>query len=408
MQLLLENSRFRWLWLGGAFNELGIIMYFMAQGWLVLTITGSPFWVGATAGVGGLGMMSFSIVGGVLVDRIDRRQLIVTGQLIQVAMASVIAVLALTGRIQLWELLAVGFIEGVIVSVKAPANMAMTLDLVGRDRLLSAIGARFLSMTLMGIVAPLLLGGVVSVLAIGWAYAIVAGVRLVSAALIIQIGPLPPHAGSEPTAPWRDLKDGVRYVVSTPMVRTLLLMGLVAETFGWAHEAMLPVMARDVLGVGVSGYGYMLAVASAGGAVSSLIVSTRREVVSKGRLLVVGASGFGLFLILFAYSPWFPLSMVLLAVAYGMVIAYEATLTTLLQTIVPDEMRGRVLSFQTLTWGVTGFSGFHTGAIAAAVGAPLAIGIGGCVVMLNALRLALRRSPLRSMAVEEAGAGRLD
>ncbi len=404
MQLLLENSRFRWLWLGGAFNELGIIMYFMAQGWLTLTVTDSPFWVGATAGMSGLGMMLFSIVGGVLVDRVDRRRLIVTGQLLQAAMASGVAALALTGHIQLWQLLAVGFVDGLIVAVKAPANMAMTLDLVGRDRLLSAIGARFLSMTLMGIAAPLLLGGVVSVLAIGWAYAIVAGVRLVSAALITQIGPLPPRASSEPTAPWRDLKDGVRYVVSNPTVRTLLLMGLVAETFGWAHEAMLPVMARDVLEVGVSGYGYMLAVASAGGAVSSLIVSTRREVVSKGRLLVVGASGFGLFLILFASSPWFLLSMVLLAVAYGMVIAYEATLTTLLQTIVPDEMRGRVLSFQTLTWGMTGFSGFHTGAIAAAVGAPLAIGIGGAVVMLNALRLALRRSPLRSMAIEEAGA----
>ena len=405
MQLLLENSRFRWLWLGGAFNELGIIMFFMAQGWLTLIVTGSPFWVGATAGMSGLGLMSFSIVGGVLVDRIDRRWLIVTGALIQVAMASGVAALALTGHIQLWELLAVGFIDGLIVSVKAPANMAMTLDLVGRARLLSAIGARFLSMTLMGVAAPLVLGGVVSALAIGWAYAIVAGARLVSAALIVQIGPLPPREGSEATAPWRDLKDGVRYVVNTPAVRTLLLMGLVGETFGWAHEAMLPVMARDVLEVGVSGYGYMLAIASAGGAVASLIVSGRREVMSKGKLLVVGASGFGLFLILFAYSPWFLLSVVLLAVAYGMVIVYEATLTTLLQTIVPDEMRGRVLSFQTLTWGMTGFSGFHTGAIATAVGAPLAIGIGGVVVMLNALRLTLRRSPLRSMAVEEAGAG---
>ena len=404
MQLLLENSRFRWLWLGSASDELGMIMLLMAQGWLTLTITGSPFWVGATAGMGGLGLMSFSVVGGVLVDRIDRRRLIVTGQVIQAAMVTTVAALALTGHIQLWELLVVGFIDGLILAVKAPANMAMTLDLVRRDRLLSAIGARFLSMTLMGIAAPLVLGGVVSAVAIGWAYAIIAGARLVSAALIIQIGPLPPREGSELTAPWRDLKDGVRYVVSTRIVRTLLLMGLVGETFGWAHEAMLPVMARDVLDVGVAGYGYLLAVGSAGGAVASLIVSSRREVMSKRRLLLVGASGFGLFLILFAYSPWFPLSMVLIALAYGMAITYEATLTTLLQTIVPDEMRGRVLSFQTLTWGMTGFSGFHTGAVAAALGAPLAIGIGGGIVMLNALRLTLRRSPLRSMAIEEAGA----
>ena len=400
MQLLLENSRFRWLWFSGSSNELSIIMYYMAQGWLVLTVTDSPFWVGATSGFSGLGLISFAVIGGVLVDRVDRRKLLVIGQLIQVLMATTVGFLALTGHIELWHILLVGFADGVVVSVKAPANMAVTLDVVGRERLLSATGLRFLSMTLMGIAAPLVLAGVVSAFAIGWAYLIIAGVRLLSASLILRVGPLPPQR-SDRTTPLRDLKDGMRYVARTPMVRTLILMGLVGETFGWAHEAMLPVMARDVLKVGVSGYGYMLAVASAGGAVASVIVASRREILNKVQLLVVGAGGFGLFLGFFAWSPWFPLSMLLLAAAYGMVIAYEATLTTLLQTVVPDEMRGRVLSFQTMTWGVTGFSGFHTGAIATALGAPLAIGIGGAVVITNALRLALPRSPLRRIAAAE-------
>ena len=379
-------------------------MYYMAQGWLALTLTDSPFWVGATSGVSGLGLISFAVIAGVLVDRIDRRKLLVVGLLIQIAMATAVGVLALTGHIQLWHILVVGFADGVVVSVKAPTNMALTLDLVGRDRLLSATGVRFLSMTLMGIAAPLVLAGVVSAFAIGWAYLIIATMRVLSALLILRIGALPPPR-AERTSPWRDLKDGVGYVARTPMVRTLILMGLVSETFGWAHEAMLPVIARDVLNVGVSGYGFMLAVASAGGAVASVIVSSRGEIRNKGRLLVVGAGGFGLFLILFASSPWLPLSMLLLAAAYGMVIAYEATLTTLLQTVVPNEMRGRVLSFQTMTWGVTGFSGFHTGAIATALGAPLAIGIGGAVVVMNALRLALPRSPLRQIAAAEETAG---
>ena len=153
-------------------------MYYMAQGWLVLTVTDSPFWVGATSGFSGLGLISFAVIGGVLVDRVDRRKLLVIGQLIQVLMATTVGFLALTGHIELWHILLVGFADGVVVSVKAPANMAVTLDVVGRERLLSATGLRFLSMTLMGIAAPLVLAGVVSAFAIGWAYLIIAGVRL--------------------------------------------------------------------------------------------------------------------------------------------------------------------------------------------------------------------------------------
>ena len=102
---------------------------------------------------------------------------------------------------------------------------------------------------------------------------------------------------------------------------------------------------------------------------------------------MAGYIGFGVFLILFAMSPWLLVSMLLIAVAYSMVALYETTLSTLLQTSVPDEMRGRVLSFQTFTWGLTGASGFHTGTIATLLGAPVAIAVGGGILVLNGLRM---------------------
>ena len=146
-------------------------------------------------------------------------------------------------------------------------------------------------------------------------------------------------------------------------------------------------MARDVLDVDASGLGYLLATAAAGATIATVIVSNLGDVRDKGRLMLASLGGFGLFLMLFAASTWFPLSMILLALSYAAVMAYEATLSTLLQTSVTDQMRGRVLSFQAFTWGISMVSGFHMGAIANAVGAPVAIAIAGGLVMLNALRL---------------------
>ncbi|MCH8110259.1 MAG: MFS transporter [Chloroflexi bacterium] len=394
MQLIISNPKFRLLWFSVIFNDMGLIMYMVVHGWLALVVTDSPFWVGATGGMGGLGMMMFSIFSGVLADRFDRQKLIIGSQLIGAAMALVLAIVILSGRIQLWEVLTFAFLNGILISVIIPSRMALTLDVAGRGRLLSANAANLAAMTVMGIVAPILGGVVISAFDIGWAYVIVAVAYMVSAGILASLRGIV-RLKKEPTSPWDDLKKGVHYVFTTPVVRMLLLMVLVSEAFGWSHEVMLPVIARDVLDVGASGYGYLLAAGSAGGTVSTVIMSSIGEIKNKGRLLIVSLSGFGLFLMMFAASTSFQLSLVLLALAYAAVVTYETTLNTLLQTVVPDEMRGRVLSFQTFTWGVTGFSGFHTGAIASAIGAPLSIAIGGGVVLLNALRLTRRLSRLQ-------------
>ncbi len=401
MWLIFRNPQFRLLWIGGAFNDMGLTMYMMAHGWLALSITNSPFWVGASVGTGGLGMMGFSVFGGVLADRMDRRKLIIVAQLVQATIAIILSVLILTDNAVLWHVLFFGLIQGVAISVKIPARFALTMDVAGRERLLSATAAVFASMTTMGIVTPLVGGVVVSTFHIGWAYVIIGGSYLLSASVLTRLDSV--ARTTRPSAsPWQDLKEGIRYVFSTPLIRTLMIMIMIVESFGWAHEAMLPVMARDVLGVGASGLGYLLAAASGGGAISTMVVSNLGDIKEKGRLLVAGLVGFGFFLILFAAARWFPLSMILLAFAYASAVTYESAMSTLLQTMVPDEMRGRILSFQTFTWGLTGLAGFHTGAIATAVGAPIAIAIGGAVVLLNALRMLPSTSRYREQPADVA------
>ena len=197
--------------------------------------------------------------------------------------------------------------------------------------------------------------------------------------------------------PWRSFKRGAAYVFGTPNVRTLILMGLVGESFGWAHISMLPVVARDVLDAGVSGLGYLQSASFAGLLFSTVAISSRRDIRRKGRLLIGGAAGFGLLLVAFAASTHLPLSLALLAAAYASGAVYEVSLTTIIQTVVPDEMRGRVVSFQAFTWGVNGTSGFHMGAMAGLLGAPAAIAVGAGVMLANLLRLAPGASRLEEM-----------
>ena len=390
MLLLIHNPRFRLLWVGGLFSDMSISMYILSHGWLALAVTDSAFWVGATAGMGGIGLMLFSALSGVMVDRMNRRTLMLVTQVVQAALVTSLAVLIFADQVELWQVLLVAFADGALMSIKIPARMALVLDVAGRENMLKANAATFVAMTTAGIAMPLVAGQVVSSFGIGWVYLGMACAFVASDALLLLLRGVEPLARKNPTSPLYDLKEGLRFVFTTPSIRMLILMILSSEIFGWAHETILPVMAGKVLDVGPAGLGYLISAGSAGALASSLTLSAIGEGRKMGRMLVVGYLGFGFCLILFAMSPWFLLSLVLIAAAYSMGVLYETALSTLLQTTVPNEMRGRVLSFQAFTWGVTGTSGFHMGALAAVLGAPVAIALGGGVLLVNGVRLARR------------------
>ena len=387
MILILRNPRFRLLWCSAVVNYLGLMFYFTVSGWLALEVTDSAFWVGVTFGVNGLSIMLFSMVAGVLVDRLNRKWLILAALLCQVVVTASVATLIFTEQIQLWHILVAAFFDGAITAIKVPSRTALVLNVAGRSNMLKATAANFAAMTGAGILIPPIAGIVVDTHGIGWAYVAMSGAFLSSSVLLAFLRGVRRTERKYKTSPVQDFRDGVKYVMTTPAVRLLFLLMITSELFGWAHESMMPVMAGKVLDVGPTGLGYLMSAGSAGALLASLFISVVGDIRRKGLALILGNIGFGAFLILFALSEWLPLSLSLIATAYACVALYETMLGTLLQTAVPDEMRGRVLSFQMFSWGFTGFSGFHTGAIAALIGAPLAIAIGGGVVVLNGLRL---------------------
>ena len=273
------------------------------------------------------------------------------------------------------------------MSFKVPSRSALVLDVVGRQNMLKATAATVAAATGVGIAVPPLSGMIIESYGIGWAYVAMGGAFAVSGVILAFLRGVKRAERTSKTSPKQDLKDGVNYVFTTPAVRLLFLLLLSAEIFGWAHEAMMPVMAGKVLNAGPTGLGYLLSAGSAGALLASLVLSSIGDIRRKGIALIGGYIVFGAFLMLFALSEWLVLSLILIAIAYASATLYETLLETLLQTTVPDEMRGRVLSFQMFTWGITGVSGFYTGAIASLIGAQLAISIGAAVVVLNGLRL---------------------
>ena len=408
MILLVRNPKFRLLLIAGLFSDVGITLYILAHGWLALLVTDSAFWVGATAGMAGLGMMLCSGFAGVMADRLDRRALFIVSQTVQAAMFAGVALLIFTDRIELWHILATALADGMLMAVKLPARMTLVLDVAGRENLLKANAANFAAMTTAGITVPLVAGPVVDTFGIGWIYVVMVVALVMSGVLMVFLRGFGTTGEKRDTSPLADLKEGVRYTLGTPQIRLLILMMLSSEVFGWSHETMMPVMAGKVLDVGPTGLGYMFSAGSAGALISSLTLSALGEGRNGGRLLVFGYMGFGACLVLFAASPWLPLSLVLLVGAYGSGVLYETTLITILQSAVPHDMRGRVMSIQSFTWGMTGFSGFYTGSIAALLSAPVAIAIGGSVLALNGLRVSRRviRQYNRASGRTEAAAER--
>ena len=334
-----------------------------------------------------LSTMLFSMVSGVLADRLNRKYLILVTLIGQASVASGLAALIFTGHIHLWHILLASAIDGAMMSIRVPSRMALIMDIAGRPNIQQATAANFAAMTGTGIIIPPLAGRLIETQGIEWAYVSMALAFVLSSLMLLFLSGVKGAARRGIASPLQDFAEGFKYVFTAPPVRLLILLMLTSEIFGWAHEAMIPVMARDVLEAGPSGVGDLISAGSAGALLSAVILSSMGDISRKGIVLVGGYIGFGAFLILFSMSTSLILSLALIGAAWASVAMYETMLSTLLQTSVPNEMRGRVLSFQTFTWGLSGLSGFQTGSIAALLGAPLAIGIGGSILALNGLRL---------------------
>ena len=379
-----DTPPYRWLWADIALASMGRTAEMLAQGWLVLIVTDSPLWVGVVSGLRGVGTVSFGLVGGVIVDRVDRRKALMASQLLPAGVALTIGMLVMTEHVELWHLLIAPVAQGMMQAVAMPARNALTFDVVGRRGLLNALALNMMAFNGSRIVGGLMSGVLIDTVGVKGVYFLIAASMAGGGAMLLLMGgSYLPSGTREPI--WRNVRDGLAHVWSNRPVRSLLFISLLMEAFAFSHHVMLPVMARDELGLEGFGFGVLAAASGVGALVSTAMVAYLGDVRSKGKMVALSAGGFGLFLVVFALTPLLPFSFVIATMALLMVgamsMAYDAIMGALLQLLVPDAMRGRVMGLYVFTFGFTPLGGFVAGAIASVLGAPFAVGLGGGIVV---------------------------
>ena len=393
-RVLLTHRNFRNFWVGQTLSLIGTWMQSMAQGWLALELSNNAFIVGLVAAAGSLPILVFSLHAGVLIDRSNKLRLVTVAQSLLLLEATALWWLTWTGRMTVAGLVILALVGGAISSVEIPARQSMMIDLVGRDDLRDAIALNSSGFNLARIVGPAIGAAIIAKFGIAWCFAANA-LSFFTVLVGLSRITLPPwHPPKVLGPPLAEIRSGLAYIARDRTVRVLLELVTVYSVLGIPYISLMPVMARDQFGLGAGGYGIMLAVLGIGGLSGALVLAAAGRRSRRGLLLTGSSLGYGSLLVLLSLTRTAMLAYpVLLATGFLMIVT-NATANGLLQSLVPDELRGRLMSIYSLI--VVGLpqviGSFAAGAVARIIGIQWAIG-GAAVGMLLFGALAFRRFP---------------
>ncbi|HEY9405663.1 MAG TPA: MFS transporter [Pyrinomonadaceae bacterium] len=406
----LTHRNFRLFWAGAFLSNIGTWMQTVAQGWLVLQLTDSAFWLGVDGFAATSPGLVLTLLGGVYADRVDRKRLLIFTQAGAGLTALALALLIATGTVSdaghVWIILVASFITGCCFSLASPSYQAITIDLVGREDLTNAIALNSTQFQLSRVVGPALAGVGFQLFGLAGCFFVngLSFVAIIIALSLVRIESpdgttvVARPGGGERQTMWRDLTNGFRYVWSRPRVFLLLLISAVASLFGAPYMTLMPVFTRDVLGLGETGFSMMMGVAGAGSFLAALMLTFLGNLRRKGFYVLGGSAAFGLCLIGFSLSRNVTLSLAMLfGIGFAIVCSIAVT-NMLLQKLVTDEMRGRVMSMFMLSFiGAWPIGSFIAGVAARRFGAPHTLAAGGVVIVLFNLYVAIRSPRLRAL-----------
>lgn len=396
----LRHRNYRLFWTGQLVSLTGTWMQSVAQGWLVYLLTKSALSLGVVSFAQFLPVLLFTLLGGVAADRFDRQRLVIFTQSASLVQAAILATLTLTGVIQVWHIIALAFLLGTINALDTPARQSLIHELVAKEDLMNAIALNSTAFNSTRIVGPAIAGTLLGALS-AWVHSqfaietdtatrIAVGVCFALNALSylgVIVGLLlmerhPHRKNNTHESVWRSLWAGLSYARRDSRVLALLSLMGVSSVFGFSYMTVLPLYAGEILRVGPQGYGLLMAAAGLGALSGALLLASLGNYQRKGFLLTIGNFVFPVMLLIFAQSKIFALSLIAL-VGFGWgLITQNALTNTLLQTIVPGELRGRILSLYTLMFmGMLPFGSLQIGALAEKLGAPVALTIGATICL---------------------------
>ena len=397
---LRRHRNFRLFWFGQTLSLIGTWMHSMSEGWLALELSNSAFLVGLVASAQSLPILVLSLPAGVLVDRTDKLRVVKICQTMLGLEAGTLWWLTWSHHVTIGWLIAMASVNGCIAAIEIPARQSLMIELVGRDDLREAIALNSSGFNLARIAGPTVAALVIANLGIAWCFGLnaLSYVTVLVGLFMIVLPEWKP--ASQRASAWQGLKEGIQYLSSTPTIAALMAIVTVYAVFGVPYLTLMPVVARDLLHLGAGGYGVLLACVGVGGVSGALMLASVGDRISRRRLLIWASQGYASLLILFSLVrvPWLASSL-LLAIGFTMIVN-NALSNTLLQHLVPDELRGRLMAAYSLV--VVGLSqvlgSFTAGAVAHAVGADWAIGGGGAIMLLYSIWAFSRQRSLSTLS----------
>lgn len=394
----LTYRNYRLYWFGNLFSLIGTWIQSIATGWLVLQLSNSAFFVGLNATLAWLPAWFMSLPGGVLADHFNKRNLMIITQSLLALFALLLAILTWTGTITIYHMLIISCLSGFVATLNAPIVQSMIPELVDRKEVLNAVALNSTSFNTARIIGPSIAGVLLTTVGAGACFAIN------SASFLAVIVPLffvrlnSPRKAVRLETIWQSIREGLKFTLTHPDIRILVFMVAVFSSFGIIYLPLMPVFARDVFLAGPRGYGVLMTAIGIGAVTGGLTIATLSRTRRRGWILTAGTLLLALLTIVFSFVRTLHVATAVLVLVGFCQTTVASLSNTLIQTLTPDDVRGRVMSFFALAFnGMFPVGSFVGGAIAQKYGAPAATLLGGCVVFLCLVLVSALRPQIRKL-----------
>lgn len=388
---------FRKLWFGAATSSIGTWMQSVAQNWLVLTLSGSAFYLGLDAFLGQLPILLFTLLGGVVADRYDRRRVLLGSQYIQMSTAFTLALLVALGAVQVWQILALSFVTGCAQAFGGPAHQSLMPALVDRDRLPNAIALNSIQFNLARVIGPLLAG--LALASFGMVFCFTAnGLSFFAVIAALWTLRVPPREPALPLPLGQELRTGLTHVRREGPLFGLTLLAFAATFLGTPLLTLLPVFAQSVFHQGVEGYSRMMVFSGAGAVTGAVTVAWLGRFPRMGTWALVAQMAFGALILAFAAVRLPILSHLLLFTAGATLIIVFSLMNSLVQLLAPNQMRGRVMSIYMVAFrGGMPLGSLASGTLANLTSAPAVLALNGTLLLVVASLFLWKYEKLRAV-----------
>jgi MFS family permease len=381
----LRHRNYRLFFVGQLISLVGTWMQMIAQSWLVYRLTGSSLLLGTVGFASQFPVFLLAFIGGAVADRFNRHRLVIATQTAAMILAFILSVLTLTHAVHVWHIVVLAVLLGIVNAFDMPVRQAFIVQLVDREDLINAIALNSSIFNGARVVGPAIAGIVIAGIGEGWCF-FANGVSYIAVIVVLLLMNVKrePGAGRGVTG-IRNLLEGFLYARRTRPVRALLLLVALLSMVGMPYSVLMPIFADRILHGGVRGMGILMGMTGLGALAGAMSLAIRSGTKGLGKLAGYASVGFGVGLILFSVSRSFWLSaLFLIPVGFSLIVQMGST-NTLIQMMVPDNLRGRVMALHVMMFmGMAPFGSFFAGAIAARVGAPLAVASGAVLCLIGA------------------------